>query len=171
MKILSLNVDSLNRQQIRSKILQTWDAETSGSGEYRYNVEKCKDGSSIYLLRPARLNKGCDFAIVSENFLKFKNGNDKPPKHEDVFELIRSLLRPDPSLKVAFIAAAQRIYDSENIDEVLSAYPTLSAVSGCGVERALKLLKWMWIEQDITYWTKTGRQMLKDALDDFVQTL
>ena len=84
MQIKTLNVDNLTRHQIRSKVLRTWDSQTPASGQHRYNVEECTDGSKIYLLRPANLNKGCDFVIVSENFLKFKNGNDKPPKHKDV---------------------------------------------------------------------------------------
>ena len=141
--ILDLNVDGLDRGQIRSKILDTWNAESQGSGIYRYNVETCSDNSRIYLLRPARLNKGCDFAIVSENFLKFKNGNDKPPKHDDIFNLIRDILENNIISKDEFQLSAERVYNCENISEVLSTYPNLLSTPNCKAERAVKLLKWI----------------------------
>lgn len=171
MQIKALNIDNLTRQQIRSKLLQTWEAETQGSGQYRYNVEECADSSKIYLLRPANLNKGCDFVIVSENFLKFKNGKDKPPKHADVLELIRDVLSQNPTLKSEFISAADRIYICQNTCDVFSEYPNLIATQECKAERALKLLKWMWIEQDITYWTGDGRQMLKSHIDELLNSM
>ncbi|MFZ3065729.1 MAG: hypothetical protein WA277_10670 [Nitrospirota bacterium] len=169
MQIKTLNVDNLTREQIRSKILKTWEAESIGSGQYRYNVEQCKDGSLIYLLRPAPLNKGCDFMILSENFKKWKNGNDKAPKHNDVIELLQQILHDDIILKADLISAIGRIYNCENLDRVLSDYPRLLATADCKAERALKLLKWMWIEQDITYWTGEGRQMLKKGVDEFLK--
>jgi len=60
MIIKSLNVDNLSRENIRSKVLKTWLKEEPGAGQHRYNVEVCADGSQIYLIRPAGLNKGCD---------------------------------------------------------------------------------------------------------------
>lgn len=123
MQIKTLNVENLTREQIRSKTLKTWEAESIGSGQYRYNVEQCKDGSLIYLLRPASLNKGCDFKILSENFKKWKNGNDKAPKHDDVNELLQQILHDDITLKADLISAIGRIYNCENLDRVLSDYP------------------------------------------------
>ena len=165
---LNLNVDNLARAQIRSKLLQVWESELPASGQYRYNVEQCADGSKIYLLRPANLNKGCDFKIISENFKKWKNGKDKAPKHDDVFELIRDVLSEDPSLKSDIVSAIERIYACQNICDVFSEYPRLLDTQDCKAERALKLLKWMWIEQDITYWTGEGRQMLKSGIDELL---
>lgn len=171
MQIKTLNVDNLTRHQIRSKVLRTWDAETPASGQHRYNVEECTDGSKIYLLRPANLNKGCDFVIVSENFLKFKNGNDKPPKHKDVVNIIREILREDIALKKDLRDAINRVYNCESIDDVLSKYKRLLKAPRCKCERLLKLLKWMWIEQDVTYWTGDGRQMLKSHIDEILSSI
>lgn len=165
MQIKTLNVDNLTRHQIRSKVLRTWEAESPGSGQYRYNVEQCADGSFIYLLRPANLNKGCDFKILSENFKKWKNGNDKAPKHDDVLDLLKDVLQEQPHLKEIMIPAIERVYNCENINSVFSHYPKLLSSQECKAERTLKLLKWLWIEQDITYWTGEGRQMLKKGVD------
>ncbi len=165
----TLNVDGLSRDQVRQKILQTWIEEDPGVGQYRYDVENCLDGSKIYLLRPGRLNKGCDFVIVSEKFLKFKNGNDKPPKHSDVFMLLASFIRGNKDMAKAFHDAAQEVYHCLKPDDVMGKFFILKTVPDCKVERSLKLLKWMWIEQDITYWTKQGRAMLWNALCDFTK--
>jgi hypothetical protein len=171
MQTVNLNIDNLNRAQIRSKLLKVWESELPGSGQYRYNVEQCADDSKIYLLRPANLNKGCDFKIISENFKKWKNGNDKAPKHDDVFELIRNVLSEDLSLKDDIVSTLESIYNCKNTCDVFFEYPRLLATQECKAERALKLLKWMWIEQDITYWTGEGRQMLKRGIDDLLSSL
>jgi hypothetical protein len=120
-------------------------------------------------LRPANLNKGCDFVIVSENFLKFMNGNDKPPKHKDIVNIIREILREDIALKKDLRDAINRVYNCESIDDVLSKYKRLLKAPKC--ERLLKLLKWMWIEQDVTYWTGDGRQMLKSHIDEILSSI
>lgn len=166
MQIKTLNVDNLTRQQIRSKVLRTWEAETPGSGQYRYNVEKCADDSKIYLLRPANLNKGCDFVIVSENFLKFNNGKDKPPKHKDVADLLKEILHENITLKRDLTDAINKAYNCENLYHIFARYNRLLGTPECKCERLLKLLKWMWIEQDITYWAGEGRQMLKRHIDE-----
>ena len=36
---------------------------------------------------------------------------------------------------------------------------------GFSLEVVLKVLKWLWIEQDIRYWNYSGRQMLKASVD------
>ncbi|MGH7432201.1 MAG: hypothetical protein ACREJL_00455 [Candidatus Methylomirabilales bacterium] len=156
----TLDVDGLSREETRAKILQTWLAEGVKSGKHRYNVERCADGTRIYLLRPAGLNKGCDFVIVSEGFLKYKNGKDKPPSHRDVVELIRGFLGRSGGLIRDFRLAAEKVYNCEVPDRFLERHPGLLKVPACAAERSLKLLRWMWIEQDVTYWTKTGREML-----------
>jgi hypothetical protein len=163
-----LNIDGLSREQVRQKILLTWLEEDPGTGQYRYDVESCSDGSKIYLLRPARLNKGCDFVIISENFLRFKNGKDKPPSHGDVLQLIASFARGNKEVIQAFHDAAQKVYNCHMTDETMKQFSVLEAVEGCRVERSLKLLKWMWIEQDITYWTGEGRAKLWNCLCNFI---
>ena len=111
------------------------------------------------------MNKGCDFAVLSENFLKHKNGNDKPPKHRDVFNLILSAIGKNRKKSALFYSAARRVFQCESPDVVLLGNKILGGDPECKFERALKLLKWMWIEQDVTYWTGTGREMLWQAFE------
>ena len=164
MIIKSLNVDDLSRENIRSKILRTWLKEDPGTGKHRYNVEVCADGSQIYLIRPANLNKGCDFVIVSENYLKFKNGNDKPPKLADAAGLIKSGCKANPLIRKPLKQAMIKAYNCVTLDDVFAEFPILLTSSHCSIERAIKLIKWMWIEQDVTYWTGRGREMFYEHL-------
>ena len=169
MEYRTLNVDGLSREKVREKILRTWMEEDPGVGQYRYDVENCSDNSKIYLLRPGPLNKGCDFIIISENFLKFKNGNDKPPRHRDVFMLIASFVHGNKKMAKSFLGAAQDVYKCLKPDDCICKFHTLKTVPDCKAERSLKLLKWMWIEQDITYWTQRGREMLWNGLCSFIK--
>lgn len=166
----SLNVDNLSREGIRKKILETWIQEDPATGQHRYDVETCRDGSGIYLLRPAYLNKGCDFVIVSEKFVRFKNGKDRPPNFDDVFNLIESFCRGNSTMIEMMQSASKEVYGCAKPDDVIDSSP-LKAVANCAAERALKLLKWMWIEQDVTYWTQQGRTMLWGGLSEFFERL
>jgi len=83
---LNISVDNINdRTELRTHILNQWILENSNA-KYRYFVEVLANGNRIYLERPGRLNKGCDFVIFIENHLTFNNGNDKPPKHDFIVD-------------------------------------------------------------------------------------
>jgi hypothetical protein len=162
-----LKIEYEDRSEIRAVLLQTWRSEKPGddsqTNQYKYRVETLENGSSIYLLRPAWLNKGCDFVIYCENYLKFKNGNSKPPQHRHLLKSIRQIAKAltDPELN-AFEKAFQKVFECKKVDRVFSRLPP--ALRNIRVERLLKLAKWFFIEQDITYWTKSGRLMLYNAV-------
>lgn len=153
------------RGLIRRELFNLWADEEPGTPEvrqvYRYNVETLSDGSRIYLKRPARMNNGADFTIFCENFLKYKNGNDKPPSHDDVYEEMCRIF-PLTQLHLGtlpeFQAAVKRIWNCEDSKKVLSELVFLKG--NFAIERLLLLIKWLFIEQDITYWNGSGRHML-----------
>src|SRR6266571_3490136 len=106
---LTIEVPVGTRAELRATILSYWLRELPGApnlrNKYRYNVEKLADGSRIYLMRPTRLNKGCDFVIHCENFLTFKNGNSRPPSQSDLIaELEKTLKSLDPACRKAVLA-------------------------------------------------------------------
>ncbi len=70
-----------NKTAIRDFLLRQWISE-SPQTKYRYFVEVLNSVQRIYLERPGRLNKGCDFVIYAENSYQWKNGNDRPPNHD-----------------------------------------------------------------------------------------
>ncbi|MBI3051538.1 hypothetical protein HYY74_03705 [Candidatus Woesearchaeota archaeon] len=61
------------------------------------------------------------------------------------------------------LKAIDRVWNCEEPDKVLMGYK-FSFTKGLSVEALLKILKWLFIEQDITYWNYDGREMLKKAI-------
>lgn len=163
---LRLDVTGLDRNATRTKVVQTWLAEEPGTLEstqyYRYDVETLADGSIVYLSRPTRLNKGMDFVIYCENFVRFKNGKCKPPKHRDLFAAIETSIKSGGSTaKQEWDKALTDVWLCREPGEVLRETRLLHDTAA---ERALKIAKWFFIEQDLTYWTESGRWMLRAAL-------
>ncbi len=164
---LSFELQSTDRAKVRAEVFQHWINENPGTqivrNTYRYDVEELSDGNKIYLTRPTRLNKGADFVICCEGFTKFKNGNDKPPSHGDLFDEL-SKLASSAAAKHELLHALRRIWDCENSKKVLGDLKHFKG--NVKAERILLLAKWFFIEQDVTYWTDSGRHMLRDGFED-----
>lgn len=164
--IILPNIEQFNNKTaIRDFLLKQWIIE-SPQTKYRYFVETLQPGSRIYLERPGQLNKGCDFVIFIENLLLFNNGNDKPPKHE---YLLNDLELKKDSLPAnqwqCVLSAFEMIYYCDTYN---NAVQQLNGVNNTGLtyETILKLVRWFFIEQDLTYWAKSGRDMLFDAINN-----
>lgn len=157
---LNISVDNINdRTVLRTHILNQWILENSNA-KYRYFVEVLANGNRIYLERPGRLNKGCDFVIFIENHLTFNNGNDKPPKHDfivDDLEIKKQQL--NPAQWTQLLQAIEAIYNCETYNTAIAFCNNLPNV-GESYELILKTLRWLFIEQDVTYWSGQGRNML-----------
>ena len=57
-----------------------------------------------------------------------------------------------------------RVYNCEDVNSVVASLKA-SCRDMLQVERMLKLAKWLFIEQDVTYWTESGREMLRSAIE------
>lgn len=158
---LSLTVDHLNnKKDIRAFLLQTWSDEEEGI-QFRYTLETLSNNKKIYLERPTNLNKGSDFVIKVEDMIVYKNGNDKPPKHESLLDYIKNkkqVLQADEYKKL--IDDIKNVYDCKTIK--------VNYIDN-EHEIILKLCKWFFIEQDITYWANSGRAMLWGAIQKTLQ--
>lgn len=158
--IILANIEQFNnRADIRDFLLNQWRQEASQT-KYRYFVETLQNGNQIYLERPGRLNKGCDFIIFIENHLLFKNGNDKPPRHDFILNDLRlkkqNLSNQDYQ---NLILSITDIYDCGTVNNAVSRLLNQNTV-GETYELILKVTRWFFIEQDITYWSGQGRSML-----------
>lgn len=163
----SLVLAATDRAGVRREVLAAWTEEAPGTptirNKYRYDVEVICDGGRVYLRRPARLNKGADFVVCCENFIKFKNGNDKPPRHADLQDALRRLAARSPAHRAELLSALRRIWDCEPSGVVLDDLNLLRR--DADAERALLVAKWLFIEQDVTYWTESGRHMLRGGIE------
>lgn len=163
-KNLKISVNNIkDRAKLRTKILDQWSKEKPDT-KYRYFVEKLANKNQIYLERPGRLNKGCDFVIFIENHLIFKNGNDKPPKHNFILDDLKNKKRQlIPKQWEQLLCAIDAIYNCKSYNNAISFCTKLPNI-GESYELILKTLRWLFIEQDITYWAGQGRNMLRSHI-------
>ncbi len=165
-------VKASDRIAQRRALAEKW-LEEGQYTDYRYNVEICRDGSKVYLLRPTWLNKGFDFQVNVEGFRSkirtAKGGTKEMPSHIDVINDLQEKVGARPSLKEELFATVGDIYDCVEPDETLKNHSTLQGLNvGLPIDKLLKIIKWLFIEQDLTYWLQTGRDMLMSAIEEKV---
>jgi len=128
---------------------------------YKYFVENLSDGRKVYLLRPTYLNKGIDFQVWVE---KMDGTEDKRPSHGHIFNDLILKKGENPHKFQALMVAVDKVWRCEEPDNVIASL-NKEFERGFSVELLLKILKWLFIEQDITYWNYDGRGMLKMTID------
>ncbi|MEW5896985.1 MAG: hypothetical protein AB1668_04795 [Nanoarchaeota archaeon] len=159
-----------SREELRKKAVDKFLSERGGYWKdgvkhvtrYKYFVERLKDGRRVYLLRPTYLNKGIDFQVWVE---QMNHDGDKRPSHKDIFNDIETKKKENPKQIPKLKEAIEKVWNCEEPDKVVKEY-NLNFSEGFTIELLLKILKWLFIEQDITYWNYDGRGMLKMAIDE-----
>jgi len=164
------SVKASSRRQLRDATVNKFLGEKSGYWRdgikhvtnFKYFVEKLTDGRRIFLLRPTFLNKGIDFQVWVE---KFDGTQDKRPSHRDMFEDLTLKKEENESLLGKLLEAIDSVWACTDPDDVLTGLG-LHFESGFSVEMILKVLKWLFIDQDVTYWNYDGRGMLRMAINE-----
>jgi len=160
-----------NRNALRKIVIERFMNENAGHGnkektsKYRYVVEQLSSGDRVYLTRPAPLSKGFDFVIHVENHI-FENGKDNP-KHEDILKDLRK--KKQLNIK-AYNKLSQAVYDVFNCEDPDGVFPKYASYltplsEGLSPELILKVVKWLFIEQDIRYWNWSGRNMFMEGIN------
>lgn len=158
-------VDSIQDRKLLREFLLKQFIQENCQVKFRYFVENLSNGTRIYIERPGRLNKGCDFVIYVEDLILHKNMNDKPPKHNDLFNDLQ--IKKDnlsPTQYNLLLNAITSIYNLNTYVNSFSIITNLPLVRGWSYELILKLTRWFFIEQDITYWAISGRTMLYNKI-------
>ena len=102
--------------------------------------------------------------IHCQGFTKFKNGNDKPPSHDDLGSEMKSLVSLSGAHRIEILTALRRIWDCESSKKALEDLKLFNG--NAKAERVLLLAMWFFIEQDVTYWTESGRHMLRGFFEE-----
>lgn len=148
---------------IKKRFARIWVKEKRFT-RYRYDVETCTDGSTIYLTRPTRTS-GVDFQVRVEGFESSKSKSDRP-SHADIVRDLKHKIRTNPRLKAMLFAALCDVYGCRNPAYSIRRYPKLSRIkAGLPIDKILRIIKWLFIEQDMAYWLGTGRNMLMSHLE------
>ena len=163
---------SLPRHEIVRKIVNTLiDTESQQRGKgvkFRYPVENLSSiNKQLFISRPGGLRGkwNFDFKVEVSEELGLGRGT-----HKEIILDFHNKKQENPQKFGALLQALIAIYDcSENdVDQLLKIYPSLgtSFQSGANVEIILKVVKWMFIMEDIVYWNYQGRAMLYNALKE-----
>lgn len=167
---LELTINNGTRRQFRERIIQEFLKEEPGTGKgeftskYTYFVETLANGSRVFLTRPARLNNGFDFEIRVEGmkFTSAKGRTTNRPSHPVIFQ---DLIQKKAESGKAYSDLFKLIEDVYNCNEISPEdYSHLTFASGLPVDMLLFIIKWLFIEQDVTYWNYSGRAMFMSGV-------
>lgn len=160
------------RNDVRMRVVEAFAEEFPGKGKgdaaskYIYYVETLKDGNRVYLQRPAFLYNGFDFLVCVENTNYSAPGerSRNNPKHKDIQDDLIKKKAENPELYKNLYMLLQKVYECHDVKE--EEYADISFSSGLPVEHILKVMKWLFIEQDIRYWNYSGRNMTWSLVPD-----
>lgn len=157
--------DSLPRHEIVKKVVNTFiETEYHNKGKgviFRYPVENLPDGQ-LFIVRPG-YKKNFDFKVDIP--LEITLGKER--QKEIAFDLRKKNLTNPRKFK-AFLQAIAEIYHcrENDVNVVLRKYRALRTPfkTGLKVESLLKIIKWLFIMEDIIYWDSQGRAFLYNFL-------
>ena len=163
-KTTTLSLNENSRLGYRQGLARTFLNEDHGSEtlttEYTYIVESdSKSGRKVYLIHPAYLNNGFDFTIHIENqvFIHGKRKDDIPA-HSHIYDDLLAKKTENPTLFKQMKSLLDKVFLCNPIQD--TEYGQYQFSSGIPVELLFKTIKWLFIEQDITYWNYEGRGKL-----------
>ena len=168
---LTNNDFSNDRVDLRIEIINIFLDENPGTGRgnltsrYKYITKVLSGGNEVFLKRPANFNNGFDF-IVNVSGINFNEGipNGRAsmrPTHGNILEDLRVKKQEDEDLYNELKEQIDFIYNCESTTETNFAF-TL----GHPTDLLLECIKWLFVEQDVTYWNYSGRTMLFNAINE-----
>lgn len=170
---------SMTRHEIVQKVVNIFiqtEHEQRGRGvKFWYPVEKLPSSlqllpedtdNKLFIFRPGGLRKwNFDFKVNITPELGVGKGT-----HAEIASDVRNKKQENPKKFAKLIDSIEEIYSgSENdVDKVLAKYPKLQASfqTGAQVDVLMKILKWMFIMEDIVYWNYDGRAKLYNFLKE-----
>jgi hypothetical protein len=176
--VVRFNLKTLSRDETRKAIIDLFKAEVAGTGKgeltskYDYVVEDLGE-LSVVLRRPAYLNHGFDFQVAVPG-LFFDRDSKNPmvqgrlhpiPSHADLLFYLTDLKNRFPNLYPTVREELRHAFDFSSIT-IPEGMPTQNDATGKPFSSTIWILvaRWLFIEQDITYWNYSGRWALYDAL-------
>lgn len=156
---------SLARHNIVRLVVNTFiktEYRRKGRGvAFRYPVEHLPRGQMLYIARPGH-KKNFDFKVNVEN-QGFGDGS-----HIEIARDLRKKKKENARKFEYLLKAITEIYTSQenNVDILLKKYRGIknSFHTGGKVEPLLKIVKWLFIMEDIVYWDNEGRAFLFNFL-------
>jgi hypothetical protein len=156
-----------NRSELRKEIINIFLDENPGTGNgeltSRYNyIVKRKGDIEVYLKRPAQFNNGFDFTLNVSNTNFNPNGRATTrPTHGNIINDLASKKETDEALYSKLKLEIDRIYNCQQPKKVVFDFNI-----GLDSEILLECIKWLFLEQDVTYWNYSGRAMFYSKINE-----
>ena len=160
-----------SRKELIKIVVNKFMEEDMGEGtenkatRYKYIIHEFENGEKLYLKKPANLRLGFDFQIWIENW-KSQN-QDGMPSLEEILEDIFIKKEENPKYSSLLFDAIEKIFRCEDDDKAIDWLKSknVNFSKGKPFEVILKIIKWIFIEQDIRYWNFSGRYKFKEAIE------
>ena len=158
---------SNDRAQLRSELINLFLKEKPGTGKgeltskYIYIV-KSFSSNDVFLKRPAQFNNGFDFTLnVSDiNFNPAGRATTRPT-HGNILDDLELKRGENDKLFNKLMKEVDNIYNCLTPSKLNFEFK-----SGLNSEILLECIKWLFAEQDVTYWNYSGRAMFYGAIND-----
>ena len=156
-----------DRSELRKEIINIFMNEVPGTGKgeltskYNYIVMK-KGDKEVYLKRPAQFNNGFDFTLNVSNINFNPNGRaTSRPTHGNIIDDLILKKQTNASLYNELKIQIEKIYNCLNPDKA-----DFNFRIGIDSEILLECIKWLFVEQDVTYWNYSGRAMFYSGIQE-----
>ena len=160
----------LDREGIRRYVIERFLDEKPGTSEeqerYQYIVEEC-ESRQIWILRQAWLNKGMDFKVHFKDVYFPGKRRTRNPSHSHIVDELQIKKDYDITSYELLAEKIRAVYSCEEYVNINNELRNINLPVGLLTpEEVCLALKWLFIEQDITYWGGSGRAMLYQYLSE-----
>ncbi|MEO0144347.1 MAG: hypothetical protein ABIL89_01920 [candidate division WOR-3 bacterium] len=150
--------EPIGRFEIVRKVVSTFidfEKDKKGKGiEFRYPVENLSIGDKLYIHRPG-IKWNFDFKV--EVFPRF---GLQDGKHEQIALILRKIKRTNKEEFSKLWNMICQLYHCSNNDVDLLLRMNRISISNPKPDILLKVIKWLFIMEDIVYWHYEGRAFL-----------
>lgn len=169
MNIIDLTIHEFptDRVEIRKEIINMFLEESPGTGKgeltskYKYIVKR-KGPYEVFLKRPAQFNNGFDFTLNVSNINFNPTGKSTTrPTHKNIFDDLAIKKNANSELFNEFKVQIDKIYNCQIPEKKVFNFSV-----GLETEILLECIKWLFIEQDVTYWNYSGRMMFYSGIQN-----
>ena len=168
----NISIKETSREEYHRQLITLFLEENHGTSQewnyYDYYVETGKNGKRVYLHRPAYKNKGMDFEVRVEDY-QFRYGkygniisSGNRPSHDEIWNDVKAKVDEIPNDSEKLKELITQVYNCEEPYEDM--INSCSFTTGLPLDLLLYTIKWLFIEQDMTYWNQSGREMYYNGL-------
>ena len=168
----NISIKETSREEYHRQLITLFLEENHGTSQewnyYDYYVETGKNGKRVYLHRPAYKNKGMDFEVRVEDY-QFRYGkygniisSGNRPSHDEIWNDVKAKVDEIPNDSEKLKELITQVFNCEEPNEDM--INSCSFTTGLPLDLLLYTIKWLFIEQDMTYWNQSGREMNYNGL-------